>query len=159
MRYGFSAAEESLTDVYEITRGQGFGAEVKRRIMLGTYALSKGYYDAYYKKALKVRTLIKKDFDEAFKDVDIIVSPTSPSVAWNLGEKFEDPLAMYLSDIYTVPINLSTVPAMSIPCGFSREGLPIGMQLIARPFNEQVLFQAGNFYQSVTDWHRKNAFS
>src|SRR3989339_1074643 len=125
--------------------------------MLGSYTLSAGYYDAYYKKALKVRTLIKKDFDEAFKDVDIIVSPTSPSVAWNLGEKFEDPLAMYLSDIYTVSVNLATVPALSLPCGFAHD-LPVGLQVIARPFDEQMLYRVGMTYQTMTDWHTKTSF-
>ena len=154
IRYGFSSQAESLTGSYERTRGEGFGSEAQRRIMLGTYILSKGYYDAYYRKALQVRTLIKRDFDEAFKLVDAIVAPTSPSVAWPIGEKFNDPLTMYLSDIYTISANLATIPAMSIPCGFVND-LPVGLQLMARPFGETTLYRLGNYYQSVTDWgHR-----
>ena len=154
IRYGFSSQAESLTGSYERTRGEGFGREAQRRIMLGTYILSKGYYDAYYRKALQVRTLIKRDFDEAFKLVDAIVAPTSPSVAWPIGEKFNDPLTMYLSDIYTISANLATIPAMSIPCGFVND-LPVGLQLMARPFGETTLYRLGNYYQSVTDWgHR-----
>ncbi len=154
IRYGYSSSGSTLLETYERSRGEGFGKEVQRRILLGTFALSKGYYDAYYKKALKVRTLLKRDFDEAFKQVDVIVGPTSPSVAWKLGEKFADPLAMYLSDIYTVSANLATVPAMSIPCGFV-DGLPVGLQLTAKPFAESTLFRAGAFYQSATDWHNQ----
>lgn len=152
IRYGHSAQGSSLLDTYERTRGEGFGAEAKRRIILGSYVLSAGYYDAYYRKAMKVRSLIKRDFDEAFKDVDVIIGPTSPSVAWKLGEKFGDPLTMYLSDIYTISANLASVPALSLPCGFA-DGLPIGLQLHARAFNEAVLYRAGMFYQSQTDWH------
>jgi aspartyl-tRNA(Asn)/glutamyl-tRNA(Gln) amidotransferase subunit A len=154
LRYGYHSEGTNLEDTYRRTRGEGFGAEVKRRIMLGSFALSAGYYDAYYRQALKVRTLIKRDFDEAFKDVDVIVTPTSPSVAWPIGEKFDDPLTMYLSDIYTVTANLATMPAMSIPCGFV-DGLPVGLQLTARPFDEHALYRAGMFYQSQTDWHTR----
>jgi aspartyl-tRNA(Asn)/glutamyl-tRNA(Gln) amidotransferase subunit A len=139
---------------YARTRGDGFGGEVKRRIVFGTFALSAGYYDAYYRKALQARTLIKQDFENAFKDVDVIAGPTSPAVAWALGEKFNDPLAMYLADIYTISANLATIPAMSLPCGFVN-GLPVGLQLMAKPFNEAVLMNAGMFYQSATDWHKR----
>lgn len=152
MRYGYNSDGETLERSYKRTRGEGFGDEVKRRIMLGTYTLSAGYYDAYYRKALKVRTLIKNDFDEAFKDVDLIVGPTSPSVAWPIGEKFNDPLTMYLSDIYTISANLATVPALSVPCGFAND-LPVGLQMMAKPFDEPTLYRAGAYYQSMTDWH------
>jgi len=154
IRYGYSSEGNSLLETYERSRGEGFGREVQRRIMLGTFALSKGYSDAFYSKALKVRTLIKRDFDEAFKEVDVIATPTSPSVAWPIGEKFSDPLAMYLSDIYTVSANLATIPGMSIPCGFVN-GLPVGLQLLAKPFDEQAIFRAGAFYQAATDWHTR----
>lgn len=149
MRYGFSASGESLEETYRLSRGDGFGAEVKRRIMLGSFALSKGYADALYKKALKVRTLIKRDFDEAFTHVDAIIAPTSPSVAWKLGEKVEDPLTMYLSDIYTISANLATIPAMSIPCGLAH-GLPVGLQLMAKPFAEATLFRLGAWFEAQT---------
>lgn len=155
LRFGYHSMGENLVKTYELSRGEGFGAEVKRRIMLGTFALSAGYYDAYYRKALKVRTLIKRDFDEAFKRVDAIITPTSPSVAWKLGEKFGDPLTMYLSDIYTITANLATVPALSVPCGFS-QGLPVGLQLMGRPFDEHMLYRIGMYYQSVTDWHERS---
>jgi aspartyl-tRNA(Asn)/glutamyl-tRNA(Gln) amidotransferase subunit A len=154
LRFGYHSSGKNLTETYERSRGEGFGSEVKRRIMLGSYALSAGYQDQYYRKALKVRTLIKQDFDAAFKRVDAIVTPTSPSVAWKLGEKFGDPLTMYLSDIYTVTANLATVPAMSIPCGFS-QNLPVGLQLIGRPFDEESLYRIGMYYQRVTDWHKR----
>lgn len=154
MRYGDSSAGNSLTGTYEKTRAEGFGEEVKRRIMLGAYTLSAGYYDAYYRSAMKMRTQITRDFDEAFKDCDVIATPTSPTIAWNLGQKMNDPLTMYLSDIYTISANLSSIPAMSIPCGFS-EGLPIGLQLMAKSFDEHTLFKAGHTYQQLTDWHTK----
>lgn len=154
LRYGYHSSGASLWETYERSRGEGFGPEVKRRIMLGSYALSAGYYDAYYRKALKMRTLIKKDFDEALKEVDAIVTPTSPFVAWKLGEKFGDPLTMYLSDIYTVTANLATVPAMSLPCGFSHD-LPVGLQLMGRPFDEETLYRIGMAYQKRTDWHTR----
>ncbi len=155
LRYGAPAAADELRELYMKTRGEGFGAEVKRRIVLGSYVLSAGYYDAYYRKAMQVRTLIKRDFEEAFKDVDVIAGPTSPSVAWKLGEKFGgDPLTMYLSDIYTISANLAGVPALSVPCGFV-DGLPIGFQLHARHFGEADLFRAGMYYQDKTDWHKQ----
>ncbi len=154
LRYGYHSNGENLQDSYARTRGEGFGPEVKRRIMLGSYTLSAGYYDAYYRKALKVRSLIKKDFDEALKEVDAIVTPTSPSVAWGIGEKFNDPLTMYLSDIYTISANLATIPALSVPCGFVKD-LPVGLQFMGRPFDEYTLFKLGAAYQDRTDWHTK----
>jgi aspartyl-tRNA(Asn)/glutamyl-tRNA(Gln) amidotransferase subunit A len=136
------------------TRAAGFGAEAKRRIMLGTYALRAGYYDAYYLRAQKVRTLIKRDFDEAFKQCDVIVAPTAPTTAFKLGEKVSDPLQMYLNDVFTIPVNLAGLPAMSIPCGFA-QGLPIGLQLIAPPLGEETLFAVAGAFQRATDWHTK----
>jgi len=156
IRFGYSSEGQTLLETYERSRGEGFGAETQRRIILGTFVSSAGYSDAFYKKASKVRTLIKRDFDEAFKRCDVIAAPTSPSLAWPIGEKFADPLSMYLSDIYTVSANLATIPAMSVPCGFV-DGLPVGLQLMARPFDEDVLYRAGKFYQSVTDHHLKTA--
>ena len=143
-----------LLDMYEQTRAAGFGAEVKRRIMLGTYALSSGYYDAYYLKAQKVRTLIRQDFLDAFEQVDLLLAPIAPTPAFRIGEKIDDPLQMYLSDIFTIPINLAGTCAMSLPCGFSRTGLPIGLQLIGQPFAEAELLQAGQAYEQATDWSR-----
>ena len=154
LRYGYHSNGENLQDTYSRTRGEGFGPEVKRRIMLGSYTLSAGYYDAYYRKALKVRTLIKKDFDEALKEVDAIVTPTSPSVAWGIGEKFNDPLTMYLSDIYTISANLATIPALSVPCGFVND-LPVGLQFMGKAFDEYTLLKLGAAYQDRTDWHMK----
>ncbi len=155
LRYGYHSSGQNLKETYERTRGEGFGREVKRRIMLGSYTLSAGYYDAYYRKALKVRSLIKKDFDDALKIVDAIVTPTSPSVAWGLGEKFNDPLTMYLSDIYTITANLATIPAMSIPCGFVND-LPVGLQIMGKAFDEYTLFRIGATYQSLTDWYLRS---
>lgn len=154
IRYGLSASGKDLIDSYKRTRSEGFGDEVKRRIMIGTYALSHGYYDAYYKKALQVRRLIKNDFDKVFEEVDIIATPTSPSVAWKLGEKTSDPLTMYLSDIYTISANLAAIPGMSIPCGFVKD-MPVGLQLLGPHFAESRLFLAGAYYQTQTDWHKK----
>ena len=141
VRYGHRAKASQLLEMYERTRAEGFGAEVKRRIMLGTYALSTGYYDAYYLRAQKVRALIRRDFDQAFASVDAVVSPTSPTTAFKLGEKTDDPLAMYLSDVYTVPVNLAGLPGISVPCGFDSGGLPIGLQLIGKPFDEETLLR------------------
>jgi aspartyl-tRNA(Asn)/glutamyl-tRNA(Gln) amidotransferase subunit A len=155
IHYGYRAAETSeIYELYARSRGRGFGAEVKRRIMLGTYALSSGYYDAYYLKALKVRTLMKQDFDRAFEKVDVIASPVAPTTAFPIGEKADDPLAMYLSDVYTISANLAGVCAISIPCGFDRAGLPIGLQLTARAFGEETLLAAAHQYQLRTDFHR-----
>ena len=156
VKYGYRAAKEKgLLEMYMKTRQEGFGAEVKRRIMLGTYALSAGYYDAYYGKAQAVRTLIKRDFDEAFNDVDVIVTPTMPTPAFKLGEKVQDPLQMYLSDIYTISVNLAGVPAIVVPCGFSSGKLPIGLQIIGRPFEEAKIIRAAYAYEQATDWRAK----
>lgn len=147
---------ESLMEMYTASRTQGFGPEVTLRIVLGTYVLSSGYYDAYYLKAQKVRTLIKNDFVEAFRKVDAILTPTTPTTAFKCGEKIDDPLKMYLNDIFTIPVNLAGLPGISIPCGFSGEGLPIGMQLIAPPLQEARLIQLGDAYQRETDWHLRS---
>jgi len=147
--------KNALVDMYEETRSQGFGDEAKRRIMLGTYALSSGYYDAYYLRGQKVRTLIKNDLDEVFKDCDCVLTPTSPTVAFKVGEKVSDPLSMYLSDIYTIPANLAGIPAISIPCGFSKSGLPIGMQLMGKAFDEEMLLRVSYTYEQNTEWHLK----
>lgn len=155
VKYGFRASGKDLLETYMNTRAQGFGAEVKRRIMLGTYALSSGYYDAYYKKAQQVRTLIKRDFDEAFKMVDVIVTPTSPSAAFKIGEKTDDPLQMYLSDIFTISVNLAGVPGISIPCGFTSNNLPIGMQIIGKHFDEETVLKVAYAYEQSTDWHKR----
>lgn len=153
VKYGFRAeGTESLRDMYFKTRAQGFGDEVKRRIMLGTYALSSGYYDAYYLKAQKVRTLIKKDFDEAFNKVDAIVAPTTPETAFKIGEKTQDPIKMYLSDVLTIPCNIAGLPGISIPCGFSSDGLPIGIQVLGKPFDEETVIHVAHAYQQNTNW-------
>jgi aspartyl-tRNA(Asn)/glutamyl-tRNA(Gln) amidotransferase subunit A len=158
VHYGFRAAEfDDMIDMYAATRGAGFGDEVKRRIMLGTYALSSGYYDAYYLKALKVRRLIRNDFDAAFHDVDVLLSPVSPTPAFRIGELVDDPLAMYLMDIYTISANLAGLPAISVPCGRSSGGLPIGLQLLAPPFEEERLLRAARMYERETEWHRQRA--
>ncbi len=137
--------------MYQKTRASGFGDEVKRRIMLGTYALSSGYYDAYYLKAQKVRTLIRQDFLNAFKEVDLLLTPVAPTPAFKLGEMVDDPLQMYLSDIFTIPVNLAGTCAMSLPCGFNRQGLPIGLQLIGQPFAEAELLQAAYAFEQATE--------
>lgn len=154
VKYGFREADaDNLLEMYTKTRAIGFGAEVKRRIMLGTYALSAGYYDAYYLKAQKVRTLIKQDFEGAFEKVDILVCPTSPTTAFKAGEKTDDPLSMYLSDLMTIPVNLAGLPGISIPCGFDEQGLPIGMQLIGKVLREDQLLQVAYAYEQSTNWH------
>ncbi|OGW85679.1 MAG: aspartyl/glutamyl-tRNA amidotransferase subunit A [Omnitrophica bacterium RIFCSPHIGHO2_02_FULL_46_11] len=155
VEYGFRHESSNLRDMYFETRNQGFGAEAKRRILLGTFVLSAGYYDAYYLKGLKVRTLIKQDFDQAFQKVALVLGPTAPTPPFRIGEKMSDPLSMYLSDIYTISANLAGVPAMNVPCGFSAAGLPIGMQLTAKPFDEGTIFRAGSAYESATKWHEK----
>ncbi len=156
VRYGHRCqAPKDLKDLYMRSRGEGFGAEVKRRILIGTYALSAGYYDAYYLKAQKIRRLISEDFHRAFAEVDVIMGPTAPSVAFRFGEKSADPIAMYLSDIYTIAVNLAGLPGMSIPVGFS-SGLPVGMQLIGNYFAEERLLNAAHRYQQVTDWHERS---
>jgi aspartyl-tRNA(Asn)/glutamyl-tRNA(Gln) amidotransferase subunit A len=157
VRYGYRASAEAangytLDDMYAQTRGQGFGAEVKRRIMLGTYALSAGYYDAYYLKAQKVRTLIKGDFDAAFETVDAIIGPTSPCTAFKIGERVDDPLQMYLADIFTLSQALAGIPAISIPCGFDAEGLPIGLQIAAPALQEARLLHVAYAYERATMW-------
>ncbi len=153
--YGYRADDaEDVVDMYMKSRSRGFGAEVKRRIMLGTYALSAGYYDAYYLKALKVRTLIKQDFDRAFEKYDVLVSPTSPSTAFRKGEKVDDPLQMYLSDITTISVNLAGIPGISVPAGFSG-GLPVGMQIMGRPFGEGTLLRVAHAFEMSTDHHVK----
>jgi aspartyl-tRNA(Asn)/glutamyl-tRNA(Gln) amidotransferase subunit A len=155
VKYGYSYRETtSMWEAMEKTKQFGFGAEVKRRIMLGTYALSAGYYDAYYLKAQKVRTLIKRDFDQAFQKYDVLVTPTSPTVAFKIGEKADDPVQMYLSDLCTLPINIAGVPAISIPAGFV-EGLPVGMQFIGRHFGEETLLRAAYAYEQATPWHKQ----
>jgi aspartyl-tRNA(Asn)/glutamyl-tRNA(Gln) amidotransferase subunit A len=149
VRYGYRAEEApGLREMYFKTRAEGFGAEVKRRIMLGTYVLSSGYYDAYYSKAQKVRALVKQDYAKAFAACDAILTPTSPSVAFKIGEKSDDPLAMYLNDIYTVSANLAGVPAISVPCGLSGEGLPIGLQLVGNFWSEDILFNLAHAYET-----------
>jgi aspartyl-tRNA(Asn)/glutamyl-tRNA(Gln) amidotransferase subunit A len=155
MRYGHRADAEDLSDTYMLTRDEGFGAEVKRRIMLGTYVLSAGYYDAYYLKAQRVRSLIRQDFDTALKHCDVIVTPTTPTTAFKIGEKTRDPLEMYLSDIYTISVNLAGLPALSLPCGFDAEGMPIGMQIIGKDFDESTILQVAHRYEQATDWHNK----
>ena len=156
VKYGFRAKESpDLLEMYRITRQEGFGPEVKRRIMLGTYVLSSGYYDAYYAKAQAVRTLIRRDFDRVFQDVDLLVTPVMPTPAFQLGEKIEDPLQMYLSDLYTISASLAGIPAISLPCGLSRKGLPIGMQMLGRPFEEDVVLRAARAYELATDWRKK----
>jgi aspartyl-tRNA(Asn)/glutamyl-tRNA(Gln) amidotransferase subunit A len=155
--YGYRDVEaKDLLSMYMQSRDHGFGAEVKRRIMIGTYALSAGYYDAYYRKAQQVRTLIRQDFEKAFSKADVLITPTAPTVAFKIGEKTNDPVAMYLSDIATIPVNMAGVPAMSIPCGF-HDGLPIGLQLIGRLFEEETLLRAAFAYEQNTEWHTKRA--
>jgi aspartyl-tRNA(Asn)/glutamyl-tRNA(Gln) amidotransferase subunit A len=156
VKFGLRSKETgNLLDMYMKTRQEGFGPEVKRRIMLGTYALSAGYYDAFYGKAQAVRTLIRQDFEAAFREVDLIVTPVTPTPAFKLGEKSEDPLQMYLSDIYTISVNLAGNPAIAVPCGFSKDGLPIGLQLIGRPFEEETLLRGAYAYEQATDWRAK----
>ncbi|MEA5583125.1 Asp-tRNA(Asn)/Glu-tRNA(Gln) amidotransferase subunit GatA [Nodularia harveyana UHCC-0300] len=153
VKYGFRAEDaDNLLSMYTRTRSTGFGTEVKRRIMIGTYALSAGYYDAYYLKAQKVRTLIKQDFENAFKTVDVLVSPTAPTTAFKAGSKISDPLSMYLNDLMTIPVNLAGLPALSLPCGFDEQGLPIGMQLIGQVLREDQLFQVAYAYEQSTNW-------
>ena len=157
VKYGYSAQEaDDMWDAMEKTRQHGFGAEVKRRIMLGTYALSAGYYDAYYLKAQKVRTLIRRDFEAAFEKYDVLVAPTSPTVPFKLGDKMSDPVQMYLSDICTIPVNIAGIPSISVPAGFSF-GLPIGMQIMGRPFGEESIFRAAYAYEQAAGWHNLRA--
>ncbi|NGZ02525.1 MAG: Asp-tRNA(Asn)/Glu-tRNA(Gln) amidotransferase GatCAB subunit A [Nitrospira sp. WS238] len=156
VKFGLRAKEtKNLLELYTKTRQEGFGPEVKRRIMLGTYVLSAGYYDAYYGKAQAVRTLVCQDFHTAFNDVDVIVTPTTPTPAFKLGEKSENPLQMYLSDVFTISVNLAGLPAISLPCGLSSTGLPIGLQLIGRAFEEEIVLRAAYAYEQATQWHLK----
>jgi aspartyl-tRNA(Asn)/glutamyl-tRNA(Gln) amidotransferase subunit A len=155
VKYGLRVEGEDLIEMYMKTREKGFGAEVKRRIILGTYTLSSGYYDAYYKKAQQVRTLIKQDFDRAFEKVDAIVTPTTPSPAFKAGEKTEDPLQMYLADIFTISVNLAGVPGISIPCGFTLNNLPVGLQIIGKHFDEESILKIAYAYEQSTDWHKR----
>jgi aspartyl-tRNA(Asn)/glutamyl-tRNA(Gln) amidotransferase subunit A len=155
VKYGYSYPDtDNMWEALEKTREHGFGPEVKRRIMLGTYALSAGYYDAWYLKAQKVRTLIRREFDEAFTKYDALVTPTSPTVPFKIGEKADDPLQMYLSDVCTLPINIAGLPAISIPAGFA-DGLPIGMQIIGKPFGEETILKIAHAFQQATDWHQQ----
>ena len=153
VRFGLRVDKGEMWPTYKATRGQGFGAEVKRRIMLGTYALSAGYYDAYYGKAQAVRTLIKQDFDKAFEDVDVIATPVTPTTAFKLGENTDDPLQMYLADVFTIPASLAGIPGLSVPCGFDNQGLPIGLQLLGPAFAEATILRAGHAYEQATEWH------
>jgi aspartyl-tRNA(Asn)/glutamyl-tRNA(Gln) amidotransferase subunit A len=155
IRYGPRVAAGSLSEIYRRTRGEKFGAEVKRRIMLGTYALSAGYYDAYYGQAQKVRTLIRRDFEHAFEEVDVVAAPVAPTTAFKIGEHADDPLAMYLEDIFTLPANLAGVPGLAFPVGLDNLGLPVGMQLMGAHFQEELLFHIAQAYQQVTGWHTR----
>jgi aspartyl-tRNA(Asn)/glutamyl-tRNA(Gln) amidotransferase subunit A len=159
VQYGHRAAangEGSLLSMYERTREEGFGAEAKRRILLGTYVLSHGYYEAYYLKGLKVRTLIRRDFEQAFTQCDVVLTPTAPTAAFRIGEKLDNPLQMYLSDIFTISANLAGIPALSMPCGFTSSTLPIGLQLLAAPFAEATLLQVAHAYEQATEWHQRS---
>jgi len=155
VRYGLRSEEPNLLSMYNKTRADGFGDEVKRRIMIGTYALSAGYYDAFYLKAQKVRTLIKQDFENAFKDVDVLVSPTVPTTAFKAGEK-DDPLSMYLLDLMTIPVNMAGLPGISVPCGFDSNGMPIGLQIVSNVLREDLLFEVAHAYEQATDWHTRS---
>jgi aspartyl-tRNA(Asn)/glutamyl-tRNA(Gln) amidotransferase subunit A len=156
VKYGFrTESADDLMQMYRRTRSQAFGAEVQRRIIIGTYCLSAGYYDAYYGKASQVRTLIVEDFKKAFAACDLIACPVAPTPAFKIGEKADDPLTMYLSDIFTISSNLAGVPAMSIPCGFSASGLPIGLQLLAKHFDEETILRVGHQFELATEFHKK----
>jgi aspartyl-tRNA(Asn)/glutamyl-tRNA(Gln) amidotransferase subunit A len=155
VRYGARGDKGAMWDTYRATRGQGFGAEVKRRIMIGTYVLSAGYYDAYYGKAQQVRTLIKHDFDQAFEKVDVIATPTTPTTAFKFGQNTDDPLQMYLADVFTLPASLAGICGLNVPCGFDNNGLPIGLQLLGPAFREEVILRAGHAYEQTTEWHRR----
>lgn len=156
VRYGVrSENADNMIDMFKKSRSEGFGEEVKRRIMLGTFALSSGYYDAYYKKAQKVRTLIKQDFEQIFQDYDVVIGPTTPTPAFKVGEKVDDPLTMYANDILTIPVNLAGVPGISIPCGFAKEGLPIGLQIIGKHFDEATVYRTAHAYEQATDHHKQ----
>jgi aspartyl-tRNA(Asn)/glutamyl-tRNA(Gln) amidotransferase subunit A len=156
VRYGYRTPNaENLLELYKNTRAEGFGDEVKRRIMLGTFALSSGYYDAYYKKAQQARTLIKKDFEDVFEKYDVILGPTTPTPAFKIGEKIDDPLTMYANDILTIPVNLAGVPGISVPCGLSQTGLPLGLQIIGKHFDESTVYRVAHAYEQATDFHKQ----
>lgn len=156
VRYGYRTPNpENLIDLYKRSRAEGFGDEVKRRIMLGTFALSSGYYDAYYKKAQKVRTLIKQDFENVFEKYDVIIGPTTPTPAFKIGENINDPLTMYANDILTIPVNLAGVPGISVPCGLSGEGLPLGLQIIGKHFDESTIYRVAHAFEQATDYHKQ----
>jgi aspartyl-tRNA(Asn)/glutamyl-tRNA(Gln) amidotransferase subunit A len=158
MHFGHRTKDHvDLIATYSKTRGEGFGKEVQRRIMIGTHALSSGYQDRYYVQAMRVRRLVKQDFDEAFKQCDVVMGPTTPTAAFRLGEKSDDPLAMYLSDVYTVSANLAGIPGMSVPCGFTKAGLPVGLQLLGAPFAEEKLLRVARMYESATNWHTRRS--
>ncbi len=158
VKYGFRAENyDGIVDLYNATRSEGFGGEVKKRILLGTFVLSSGYYDAYYRKALKVKNIIKKNFDEIFEKYDIILTPTAPTTAPKLGESLADPLQMYLTDIYTVSVNIAGLPGLSVPCGFDKDGMPVGAQIIGKALGDMTVLNAGYAYQSVTDYHKNTA--
>jgi aspartyl-tRNA(Asn)/glutamyl-tRNA(Gln) amidotransferase subunit A len=155
VRHGLRVAVPDIVEMYSRTRDAGFGPEVKRRIMLGTYALAAGFYEAYYLQALRARTLVRRDFERAFERVDLVLLPTSPTVAFPLGERVDDPLQMYLADIFTIPVNLAGLPGISVPCGFA-DGLPVGLQLVGRAFDEPTLLRAAYAYEQATEWHRRH---
>ncbi len=155
VKYGFRAEGRNLMETYLNTRTEGFGAEVRRRIILGAYTLSAGYYDAYYRKGTQARALIRGDFDSAFRECALIACPVSPTPAFRLGEKLADPLTMYLSDIFTISANLAGIPGISVPCGFSSQGLPIGLQLLGPPFAESEIFRAAYAFEQATDFHSR----
>jgi aspartyl-tRNA(Asn)/glutamyl-tRNA(Gln) amidotransferase subunit A len=158
VKYGFRAKDyDGLVDLYNATRSEGFGDEVKKRILLGTFVLSSGYYDAYYRKALKVKAVIKQKFDEIFKDYDLILCPVAPTTAPKIGDSLSDPMQMYLSDIFTVSVNIAGLPGLSVPCGFDKSGMPIGAQLIGQVLSEQKVLNAGYAFQNATDFHKKYA--
>jgi len=154
VKYGLSVEASSLREMYERTRGEGFGPEVKRRIMLGTYALSSGYYDAYYVKAQKVRTLIKQDFERAFEKVQAVVAPTSPTVAFQIGARTDDPYQMYLADVFTIPANMAGIPGLAVPCGFAN-GLPVSLQILGKPFDESTILKVGHAYEQAAGWFKQ----
>jgi len=155
VRYGLRVDGDTLDEMYENTRGEGFGPEARRRVMIGTYVLSAGYYDAYYVQAQKVRTLIARDFTDAFQDVDVVLAPTAPSAAFAIGEKMDDPIAMYLNDVFTVPASMAGLPGISVPAGLDGAGLPLGLQLIGRPFDEVTLFRAAKALEDAAKFEAK----
>ena len=152
VRFGLRVPGETLDEMYENTRGRGFGPEVRRRVMIGTYVLSAGYYDAYYVKAQRVRTLIARDFHQAFERVDVVLTPTTPSAAFPIGEKMDDPIAMYLNDVFTVPANLSGLPGISVPAGLDADGLPLGLHLVGRPFDEETVLRAAQALENAAEF-------